>query len=63
MASDCELADGDDGFAGLRDKITHAYWQLPNPTGGIPTLLDGDEVALEDGMRGTRSGPFGAGKN
>ncbi len=52
MASDFELADGDDGFAGFRDKITHAFWQLPNPTGGIPRLLDGDEVALEDEMGG-----------
>jgi hypothetical protein len=52
MASDFEYADGDDGFAGFRDKITHAFSQLPNPTGGIPLLLDGDEVALEDGMGG-----------
>jgi hypothetical protein len=52
MASDFEYADGDDGVAGFRDKITHAFSQLPNPTGGIAVLLDGDEVALADGMGG-----------
>ena len=52
MASDFEVVDSDDGFAGFRDKITHVFSHLPNPTGGIPILLDGDEVALEDGRGG-----------
>ena len=52
MASNFEYEGTQNGFAGFRDKITHAFSQLPNPTGGIPTLLDGDEVALEDGMGG-----------
>ena len=25
MASDFELADGDDGFAGFKDKMTHVF--------------------------------------
>ena len=63
MASDFELADSDDGFAGFRDKITHAFSHLPNPTGGIPILLTATRWPLRMGGAATRSGPFDAGKN
>jgi hypothetical protein len=52
LASDFEYVGTQNGIAGFRDKITSSYSRLPNPTEGVPELLDGDEVALDDGMGG-----------